>query len=408
MSKKFWCCWCTSTCAWYFFFLGTIASTLLADGVAAVHADALHFFRNATSEKLPIIAYSVVGYHGDMFGIPMALAAIFHPRNVYGVMLDASVPMMQVSALHKQIVDMVRTSSCDAACVEAQIFVKRLDFSITHGGISEPLAYLDTLNQLLKFAHWDFAINLTPVDYPLTDQDNIARFLSSFPNQNFLGTHATGVGRAAGKFFARWHQIHHDPSLLHIRRIDTNGPKNDRQTLLNLHTNLPSSIVDSSNVKVYQGEAYTIICRPFAHYAINSPLSRRLIALLSNGFGVSEQLLPSILGNSPQFESCPTTLRMNNAAAGPMIAMTSDNKTDDVVMALAKTGLLFARKFPTMQWSKCSNDNPCTNESFRTAVHDGLLQRRGTHVNILQQIWMHAAFERLTRLNKTCLYPKKQ
>merc|ERR1712166_1075498 len=112
---------------------------LNATELAKLHTDSRRFFHSAVEEELPIIAYSFVGYHGDMFGIPIALAAVFHPRNVYGVLLDASVPMTQISALHKHIVDLARTPSCDAACVEPRIFVNRLEFSVTHGGISEPL-----------------------------------------------------------------------------------------------------------------------------------------------------------------------------------------------------------------------------------------------------------------------------
>ena len=207
--------------------------------------------------------------------------------------------------------------------------------------------------------------------------------------------------------------MNHDPSLLHIRAIDTDGPENDRQKLQSFPGfQLPNSITNSSNLKVYQGEAYGVSYRAFAQHGINSPLSRRLIALLSNGFAASEQLLPSILGNSPQFGSCPTNLRMNIVAGGPRISMTSEMKVDDVVMALAKTGLLFARKFPTVQWSECKNNNDdlceqATEEPFRKAVYAGLLQRRGNRVSTLQQIWLDAAFERLTRLNKTCLHPPK-
>ena len=104
--------------------------------------------------------------------------------------------------------------------------------------------------------------------------------------------------------FTRWHLINHDPSLLDICAIDTDGPENDRQKLQSFPGfQLPNSITNSSNLKVYQGEAYSIRCRDFAQHVINSPLSRRLIALLSNGFVASEQLLRSTLGNSPQFGS---------------------------------------------------------------------------------------------------------
>merc|ERR1711862_1093913 len=154
-------------------------------------------------DHLPSIAYSYNAYHGDYLAIPVSLAASFHPRNVYYVLLDPSILASEVQTLQHLIVEAVLQqqlsgpSFCNKTCVESRIFVRTGDFSVTYAGISEPLATLDALAKLLEVdGNWEFFVNLTPVDYPLASQNDISALLTGMRGFSFMGTHSSGLEHA--------------------------------------------------------------------------------------------------------------------------------------------------------------------------------------------------------------------
>ena len=71
-----------------------------------VFADSVKHKRNSASasNSLPTIAYAFIGYKGDMYSIPVALAAVFDASNVYCVQLDASVSQSDVDELRDLII----------------------------------------------------------------------------------------------------------------------------------------------------------------------------------------------------------------------------------------------------------------------------------------------------------------
>jgi len=373
----------------------------------------------ADEDRLPSIAYSFNGYHGDYLSIPVALAAVFHSRNVYCVLVDASISAPQVLTLQRLIVQAVLQqypglSSCaEAGCIESRIFVSAADFSVTWAGISEPLATLDAMAQLLKVdENWEFFVNLTPVDYPLASQNDISKLLADARGFSFMGTFGAGMKHASGMFEDRWHRIYHDPGLL--RKRDTEG---DRQELIRTPHSLPKKIVYSPFLQVFQSEAYGVFDRTFCQHAVNSPLARRTIALLSHGFASSEQLLSTILGNSEEYGYCPSALRMNSNAGGPNIEMKIDHTTTDdyvqnVVREMASTGLFFARKFPNVCVKSDDHcQNAYNNEPYRTAVSARLVQDTSDTTSSqhqhppLQQVWRAAAKAKLKELLPRCRQP---
>jgi len=385
-------------------------------------------FNFSDTSELPSIAYSFNGYHGDFLSIPATLAAVFHPRNVYGILVDASISAPEVKKLQSLIVQAVlqqhpKMSCTKPACVESRIFVRTGDFSVTYGGISEPLATLDAMAMLLEFDdNWEFFINLTPVDYPLASQQDISRLLASVRGLSFMGLYQLGIVHASDRFEKRWHSLYHDPSLLRIR-----DRKGDRQQLTKLSGNLPKNIVDSPLLRVFQSEAYCVLDRSFCQHAINSPLARRSIALLSNGFASSEQLISTILGNSKGYGMCPSSLRMNNVGGGPRIKMrvgwfSSSAHVIKAVRQMASTGLLFARKFPRVCVKSHDHcQQAYNNEPYRTAVFASLVRDDNLmnstyqylHTNTtsqqppLQQVWRAAATAKFQELIPKCRQPSR-
>ena len=358
------------------------------------------------------------GYRGDYLAIPTALAAVFHPRNVYYVLLDPGISEAEAATLRRLVVRAVLQSPprhCpDAACVESCLHVRGGDFSVTWAGISEPLATLDTMAQLLAADdRWDVFINLTPLDYPLASQNDIAVLLAHVRGFSFAGSYEAGPRQAEGMYEKWWHQLNHDPALFH-KRSPADTMDTERQKLVRLQGGLPWEIKDSPSLRIFHAEAYGIWDRAFCQYAVNSPLSRRAIALLSHGFGASEELLPSVLMNSPeQHAHCPSSWRMNTHGMGPHWKMDKTNEEDTVhriVSDMAGTGLLFARKFPT----PCvASDDNCQSaydkEPYRAAVRMRLLRdetttRAGAATSDppLRQAWRAAAAQKLSRLIPSC------
>ena len=374
----------------------------------------------ADEDPLPSIAYSFNGYLGDYLAIPASLAAVFHPRNVYCVLLDPGISAAEAATLRRLIVRAVlqlpAPHCLDAACVEARVSVSRGEFSVTWGGISEALATLDALERLLDAdGRWEFFVNLTPMDYPLASQDDIAALLANARGVSFAGTFEKGPERATGMFAARWHWLFHDPALLRRRDARATG----RQTLLRLDGKVPGDVKDSPLLRVFQGEAYGIWDRAVCRRAVRSPLSRRIVALLSHGFAASEQLLLTILMNPPgRHAYCPSSLRMNEQGAGPMWRMnaTAEEDIHETVSRMAGEGLLFARKFPR----HCvHSDDHCqrayAEEPYRIAVWIRLLRGeamasanvvgtdQGRRHPSLRQVWRTAAAKKLQRLLPTCV-----
>ena len=383
--------------------------------------------QSSLEDGLPSIAYSFNGYHGDYLSIPVALAAVYHPRNVYCVLVDGSFTAPEVDTLHRLILEAVQKrhpdlSICDeadtvAACIVSRIFVHAGDFSVTWGGISEPLSTFDAMQKLVELDdHWSFFVNLTPLDYPLASQDDISELLKHEKGLTFMGTHASSIDVAEGRFRDRWRQMHFDPSLIKKRE---DGKKEQRQKMLRLSSTLPDSISDSPLLRVYQSEAYGVFDRAFVLHALKSPLTHRVIALLSNGFASSEQLLATILGNSKEFGHCPSSLRMNNVAAGPDIDLKNpvDKEVQHSIEALAESGLLFARKFATVTCGNDSSDEYCqnayNNELYRSSVWERLVKTPTSESSSeknnsqLQEVWRTAAKARFKSMEKSCYRPEK-
>lgn len=185
----------------------------------------------------------------------MSLQATFHPHNVYGVLIDASVPQQRLRTLHTHILDEIGHHHT------ARLFVRSAETSITWGGITEPLVTLEVVQQLLEFdQQWDVWINLTPADLPLAPQADIRLFLDSFPGYTFCGTWNGFPVASEGMSEKRWRQSRFDPSLLRQRR-DFTGK---------LRTIPDGSMVprlNGSTTIVYQGGAYCVFSRAFCTYA---------------------------------------------------------------------------------------------------------------------------------------------
>mmetsp|Transcript_269 Transcript_269/g.734 ORF Transcript_269/g.734 Transcript_269/m.734 type:complete len:513 (+) Transcript_269:140-1678(+) len=364
-------------------------------------------------KKIPKkIAYAFNGYLGDMFSIPTALAAVFDVDNVYGVMLDASVNKSSMEILKQLIVEYVLESpnGClTVTCVEQRVFVTKGEFSVTYGGISESLPVLDIMHMLLEFnSEWDFFINLTPFDYPLGSQEDIQKLLTKMKGQSFCGVsggHPPSLAR--GLFQQRWMMNNFDPSLLKVRN------PNDVERLKTIPVGLgfPDNVTDDGNgtssvFHVYQAEAYGIFERKFCVYALTSAVTRRVIALLSRGFGSTEQLLPTIIMNQKKFKNCGFTMRGNNIASGPIWPMPSckpsfernrthcNDNVESFLQNAKNSSLLFYRKFPKVPFDPVNDDATVIaaaykSEMYRTAVRKHLLNKESEYSNIWRQTVEH-------------------
>lgn len=272
--------------------------------------------------------------------LPRLLTTLYHPSNHYLLHLDAKIPLSDRHFAIRQL-------------THARPNVHILPSEpITYAGVTMLVNTINAIETLLSHP-WDFFINLSAADYPLVSpvlmRQVLAPLAISSPPPNFLqpqiSTHPIFWFR-----HRRLELVYIDPALW----MDSHVPLQDHALYA---SNVTHPLPPQRFPPLMKTEAWTILHRTFATYAVRSPQARRLQLALSTARASDELYFGTLLTNSMEFNK---TLI---ADAFRFIHWQSNGKlqsrpiflddlfennrtlTKNVETMIEESGALFARKF---------------------------------------------------------------
>ncbi|XP_074568479.1 beta-glucuronosyltransferase GlcAT14A-like [Curcuma longa] len=137
----------------------------------------------------PRLAYLISGSKGDLDRLWRTLRAMYHPHNLYVVHLDLESPAGERRELSARVAgDAVFSAVGNVRVIEKANMV-------TYRGPTMVANTLHACAILLKMEkNWDWFINLSASDYPLTTQDDILHAFSSLPRNISFMEHTSRLG----------------------------------------------------------------------------------------------------------------------------------------------------------------------------------------------------------------------
>lgn len=237
----------------------------------------LHYQRRHQRSKN--IAFFIQAYNRTIPLLPSLLDVLWHPKNVYAIHVDNRTDPASAQAVHRLV-----TSSK----YQRNIFVIPSQ-NVTYMGISLVLNTLHAISFLLRqTVHWDYFINLSAADYPLVRSNHLRQILSDpFIIQNhlsFIQTVNASRQISQSAYQSRLRHIFIDTAIysgLRTRPQTRNHPC-VYGCLHNIHTQPHPLLSDPIPMNIIKSEAWTILHRSAAQFAVNSSLSRQLVAFFSN------------------------------------------------------------------------------------------------------------------------------
>ncbi|KAF7135800.1 hypothetical protein RHSIM_Rhsim08G0249200 [Rhododendron simsii] len=137
----------------------------------------------------PVLAYSISGTHGDSRKMLRLVKAIYHPRNLYLLQLDAGSSDYE----RRELALSVQSERVFEAFGNVNVVGR--GSALSPRGPSAVASTLRAAALLLKIsADWDWFVTLSASDYPLMPQDDLLHAFSSLPRDlNFIDyTNKTG------------------------------------------------------------------------------------------------------------------------------------------------------------------------------------------------------------------------
>ncbi|KAF7056366.1 hypothetical protein CFC21_063780 [Triticum aestivum] len=167
--------------------------------------------------SLPRIAYVISGSAKDASALRRVLLALYHPRNLYVLHLDAEAPESD----RRDLAAGLAAHPVIAAAGNVRV-VERANL-VTYRGPTMVASTLHAAAALL-WGHsgaggsdWDWFINLSASDYPLVTQDDLIHVFSKLPRDlNFID-HTSNIG---WKEFQRAKPVIIDPGLYMKKKAD--------------------------------------------------------------------------------------------------------------------------------------------------------------------------------------------
>lgn len=256
------------------------------------------------------IAYLIQTYDQSIHLVPSLLEAIWHQDNIYAIHVDAKVPPRHT----EQLLEVLESEK-----YRGNVFLMPSE-PVTYLGITTVLNTINAISFLLeKSADWDFFINLSGEDYPLTSAKFVRALLS---DQSIRGEQLNFVQPSKGSnrvvedeaHKSRFSRIMIDKSLWTPYTIGENQKvgKNRHHSKLNceygclwgsskLVSTHPLMESDLGTLDIVKTEAWVILHRTFAEFVADSALSRRLLLLLSNVLCPEEYFFGTLLVLSESF-----------------------------------------------------------------------------------------------------------
>jgi len=275
---------------------------------------------------IPRLAYLISGSKGDGMKIQRTLQAIYHPRNYYILHLDLKSPRIERANLSTYL-----NNNPIFNKIGNVIMIENANI-VTYRG---PTMVAETLHGaailLKKFKDWDWFINLSASDYPLTTQDDILHVFSNLPRDlNFI-EHTTNL---EWKLEGRAKPIIIDPGLYMDVKYG-----NIMET--NYNRQIPTTF------DLFTGSAWAILSRSFIEYTIIGwdNLPRLLLMYYTNFVSSPEGYFHTVICNSDKFKN--TTVNHDLR----YIAWDNPPKQHPLTLTLTdfenmtRSGAPFARKF---------------------------------------------------------------
>lgn len=236
-----------------------------------------------SSPKSANVAFLIQIVPSSLGHLPRLFRRIYHPENVYGLHFDVKIPQSHINETIAQLQSVVPTFQANTYLIPRDVIV--------YDGVSMVLNTLAAITFLLDASNdWDFFINLSGNDYPLTDahlpRELLTQVLPLSPNFFSMAKEESWRQR----FKVRAERIVVDPSLTH----SLNNPDL-------IETSSRNPIFDNVTFIPVHAEAWMILSRRFCEYLIRSPTSRRMLLTVGNMRGSDEFYFASLAYNHPEF-----------------------------------------------------------------------------------------------------------
>ncbi|KAI0566060.1 Xylosyltransferase family GT14 [Gracilaria domingensis] len=229
------------------------------------------------------LALFIQAYDRTLPLLPSLLDAIWHPENIYAIHIDKRTHPDLIKPLERLLSN--ANYSSNVHLIPRQY--------VTYLGITTVLNTLNAISFLLeKDANWDYFINLSAADYPLVtatqlrdilgQRDVLGRELSFVQTTNYSNA-------ASGKVYdARFGRLFVDTATYSvIRPHDPYEEKVKEDPCIRGCLKSAAPAVhplheDNAPVKIVKSEAWIMLHRTAAEFALKSGLSRQLIAFFAN------------------------------------------------------------------------------------------------------------------------------
>lgn len=300
------------------------------------------------------IAFFIQSYSKSLPLLPSLLQVIWHPDNIYVIHLDAKTPSSEFAQINRLIA--FQNYSSNVILMPSE--------HVSYLGITTVLNTLNGISAAQNASdQWDYFINISGSDYPLVRPAHLRRILASpdiLSNRlNFVQATEDPPSVDSREYNARFESIHIDASLwtnlLQKPRIAAPlGPvdKTCKQGCLwNIEEEShPLLTSPHGKLPLIKTEAWVILHRSFAEYCTSSPLSRRMISIMTNIPIPEEYFFGTLLSMAPEFnhtsvyDSFRSIFWTHKPDDGPRPPVIDKGGVPNIYAKLRTSGDLFVRK----------------------------------------------------------------
>ncbi|KAI0566057.1 Xylosyltransferase family GT14 [Gracilaria domingensis] len=297
------------------------------------------------------LALFIQAYERTIPMLPSLMEAIWHPDNIYAIHIDKRTPPELMEPVHRLL---------DNANYSSNVHLIPRQY-VTYLAITTVLNTLNGMSFLLdQDDTWDYFINLSGADYPLVTPDQM-RDVFGHPeviDKKLSFVQTTNYSNAVtGKVYNnRFYRVPIDSATYSvIRPHDPYGEETMADPCIRgcLHTpgKVPHPLFESEQplVHIVKSEAWIILHRSAAEYAVHSGLSRQLIAFFANVHVPEEFFFSTLLTHAEEIRDSIVHdgFRLvlwglfNRGSRPPAI---DSGDIPDIENTISKRGGLFVRK----------------------------------------------------------------
>lgn len=231
------------------------------------------------------IAYLIQIVPATMPHLPRLFSRVYHPSNVYGLHFDVKIPQPQVNNMLIRLKAAIPNFRTNTHLIPPDVLI--------YNGVSMVLNTLSAITFLLQVPNeWDFFINLSGSDYPLTSpylpRELLAYALPYSPQFFSFAPRDSWQAR----FKIRAENIYVDPSLTH---------ETHHALPPLIETSHRNPLFDNVSFVPVHAEAWMILSRSFCDFVTISATARRMLLSVANMRGSDEFFFSSLAYNDAVF-----------------------------------------------------------------------------------------------------------